>query len=167
MLLNLLRLNLKSPYKVWPGHRPNEYMFMTDYGGLYYISFMENQLIWADHTYEFGIIPTGKRVSSPNDTKLKQTVIAVIEDFFHENPNVLLYQCETGDSKQAMRARLFQRWFDAYQYKDKYFIKVAMIMDEDVENYDAILIRRDNPHFDEIIEQFDAFVHEMGDKPQI
>ena len=42
-----------------------------------------------------------------------------------------------------------------------------MKMDENVDNYDAILIRRDNPHFDEIIEQFDAFVNEMGDKPQI
>ena len=94
--------------------------------------------------------------------KLKQTVI---EEFFLEKPNVLLYQCETGDSKQAMRARLFQRWFDDYKYKEKYFVKVVVLLDENVKNYDAILLKRNNPHFDEIIEQFDKFVVEMSQKP--
>lgn len=165
MLLNLSRLNLKAPYSVWAGTKPNEFLFRTDYGGLYNISFLESQLIWQEGTYEFGIFPL-EPVNSPNDKKLKQTIIAIIEEFFYENPNVLLYQCETGDSRQAMRARLFQRWFDDYSNKDKYLIKMAVIMDEDVENYDAILIKRDHPYLDEVLKQFDQFVSEMKEKPQ-
>ena len=165
MLLNLSRLNLKTPYPLWPGKRLNEFQFKTDYGVTYNVSFFENQLIWDKDVYDFAILPLGEWQSSPNDKKLKQTVIAVIEEFFLEKPNVLLYQCETGDSKQAMRARLFQRWFDDYKYKEKYFVKVVVLLDENVKNYDAILLKRNNPHFDEIIEQFDKFVVEMSQKP--
>lgn len=160
MLLNLTRLNYKSPYALWPGRHPLEYLFKTDFGGLFNISFLENTIIWNKDTYEFGIFNvTGK--TSPNDIKLKKTVIAIIEEFFHDNPNVLLFQCETGDNKQSARARLFQRWFDDYPQKDKFFIKVVMIEDEGIENYDAIIVQRDNPNFDSIVSEFDKFAKEM------
>lgn len=153
-----------APYTVWSGVKPNEFLFRTDFGGLYNISFLESQLIWQEGTYEFGIFPL-EPVNSPSDQKLKQTIIAIIEEFFYENPNVLLYQCETGDNRQAMRARLFQRWFDNYSRKDQYIIKMAVIMDENVENYDAILVKRNHPCLKEVLAQFDQFVAEMKEKP--
>lgn len=116
--------------------------------------------------YEFGIFNLTNN-NSPNDPKLKQTIIAIIEEFFHDNPNVLLYQCETGDNRQAMWAHLFQCWFDGYENKDRYFIRVVMIKDEDVENYDAIIVRRDNPDFDIIVSEFERFAEEMKSKPQL
>ncbi len=166
MLINLTRLNCKSPYSLWQGKRPFEYLFKTDFGGLFHVAFSENDMIWSKGAYEFGIFNlTGK--SSPNDPKLKWTIITIIEEFFHDNPNVLLYQCETGDKRQAMRARLFRRWFERYEKKDKYFLEVVRIMDEDVENYDAIIVRRDNPDFEQIISEFEKFADEMRDKPQM
>lgn len=160
MLLNLTRLNYSSPYTLWPGRHSLEYLFKTDFGGLFNVAFSENKIIWDEGAYEFGIFNvSGKK--SPNDVKLKQTIIAIIEEFFHDNPNVLLFQCETGDAKQSVRARLFQRWFDDYPLKDKFFIKVVMIEDEGVENYDAIIIKRNNPNFDSIVSEFDKFAKDM------
>lgn len=42
-----------------------------------------------------------------------------------------------------------------------------MIKDEDVENYDAIIVRRDNPDFDIIVSEFERFAEEMKSKPQL
>lgn len=127
---------------------------------MFNVSFSENTIIWNKDAYEFGIFNvTGK--NSPNDMKLKNTVIAIIEEFFHDNPNVLLYQCETGDSKQSARARLFLRWFDDYPQKDKFFIKVVMIKDEGIENYDAIIVQKNNPNIDSIVSEFEKFAKEM------
>lgn len=165
MLLNLTRLNYKSPYTLWQGKHPSEYLFKTDFGGLFNVAFSENDIIWSKGAYEFGLFNL-KGESSPNDIKLKQTIIAVIEEFFHDNPNVLLYQCETGDNRQAMRARLFRHWFEKYEKKDRYFIKVVMIKDENVENYDAIIVRRDNPDFEAIVSEFERFADEMKRKPR-
>lgn len=166
MLLNITRLNCRAPYTLWQGKHPFEYLFKTDFGGLFNVAFSENDIIWSKGAYEFGIFNLTNN-NSPNDPKLKQTIIAIIEEFFHDNPNVLLYQCETGDNRQVMRARLFQRWFDGYEKKNRYFIRVVMIKDEDVENYDAIIVRRDNPDFDIIVSEFERFAEEMKSKPQL
>jgi len=106
---NLTRLNFHSPYKVWIDN--GSYKFLTDYGVQYRIEFVENNNIWEDEkAYEFGILNENKK-NSPNDSKVKATIQCIIEEFFLTNPDILLYQCETGDSRQAMRARLFTRWF--------------------------------------------------------
>ena len=107
---NLTRLNFHSPYKVWIDN--GAYKFLTDYGVQYRIEFVENNNIWEDEkAYEFGILNENKK-NSPNDSKVKATIQCIIEEFFLTNPDILLYQCETGDSRQAMRARLFTRWFN-------------------------------------------------------
>lgn len=72
-----------------------------------------------------------------------------------------MYQCETGDNKQSARARLFQRWFDNYPQKDNFFIKVVVIEDDGIENYDAIIVQKNNPNFDTIVYEFDKFAKEM------
>ena len=97
---NLTRLNFHSPYKVWIDN--GSYKFLTDYGVQYRIEFVENNNIWEDEkAYEFGILNENKKIS-PNDSKVKATIQCIIEEFFLTNPDILLYQCETGDSRQAM-----------------------------------------------------------------
>lgn len=78
--LNLNRLNLNSPYTYWPMEN-NSYGFRTDYGVIYRVGFYENNLIWADDTYEFGINNENHK-TSPNDKKVKKTILAIIEEFF-------------------------------------------------------------------------------------
>ena len=162
--LNLTLINESSPYEVWQTSE-GDFNFETDFGVLYRISFRIEQTIWEDGAYEFSIINQNKK-SSPNDKKVRDTIFGIMEEFFNSNPEILLYQCETGDNRQAMRDRLFLRWFNEYELSDKYFIKVSEIIAEKVANYTAVIVQKDNPNLEKIIQDFDEFVGFFQNKPQ-
>lgn len=161
--LNLDRLNLVSPYTFWP-MEGDSYGFKTDYGVVYRVGFYKNDTIWADNTYEFGINNENHK-TSPNDVKVKETILSIIEEFFKSNPSVLLYQCETGDNRQAMRARLFAKWFNDYGLKDNFVVKAAILKDENVDNYFGIIIEKSNPRLDLYLKEFESFVQFFSVKP--
>ena len=161
---NLTRLNFHSPYKVWIDN--GSYKFLTDYGVQYRIEFVENNNIWEDEkAYEFGILNENKK-NSPNDSKVKATIQCIIEEFFLTNPDILLYQCETGDSRQAMRARLFTRWFNEFDKRDRFCVKVSILRDEEVDNYIAIIVQKSNPKLNDILRDFDEFIGFFDTKPE-
>jgi hypothetical protein len=96
--------------------------------------------------------------ASPNDIKFRQTLTAIIEEFFEQNNDVMLYITETGDEKQELRNRLFVRWFNTYENNDCFFIRVADGKMEGQNNFMALLARRDNSRLAEVIEEFDETV---------
>ena len=102
----------------------------------------------------------------PNDMKVRDTIFLIIEEFFASNPNILLYQCETGDNRQAMRDRLFLRWFKNYEHNDRFYIKVSTIVAKKVKNYAAMIVEKNNPRLETITKDFDEFVGFFQNKPQ-
>jgi hypothetical protein len=121
--LNLIRLNLNSPYEVW-NESHDSYFFETDYGVKYKISFGDDAPIWKT-----GAI------------------------------------CETGDNKQAMRNRLFVRWFNEYSFQQNYVLRTAMVKDGDQENFAAIIVQRNHPDLENILATFDETISYFKDKP--
>lgn len=162
--LNIARINERSPYEVWQSSQGN-FNFQTDYDVLYRIGFRIEQTIWEDGAYEFSIINQNQK-ASPNDKKVRDTIFVIIEEFFESNPDILLYQCETGDNRQDMRDRLFLRWFKEYENSHKFYIKVSTITAEKVTNYTAVIVQNDNPQLDTIIKDFDEFIGFFQNKPQ-
>lgn len=160
---NLTRLNLHSPYKVWL--EDGSYKFISDFGVQYRMEFVPNQDIWKDGAYEFGILNENQR-NSPNDVKVKETVQCIIEEFFLTNPDILLYQCETGDNRQAMRARLFTKWFNEYALRDRFYVKVSVLKDEESDNFIALIVQKSNPSLDSIKQTFDNFIGFFSQKPE-
>ena len=163
--LNIARINERSPYEVWQSSE-GDYNFQTEFDVLYRISFRIEQTIWDDGAYEFSIINQNQK-SSPNDKKVRDTIFILIEEFFACNPDILLYQCETGDNRQDMRDRLFLRWFKEYGNRNNYFIKVSTIVAEQVTNYTAIIVQKDNPQIETIIKDFDDFIGFFYEKDSI
>jgi hypothetical protein len=102
----------------------------------------------------------------PNDPKVKASIVCLVEEFFLTNPDILLYQCETGDNRQAMRARLFTRWFNEYDKRERFCVKVSVLRDEDVDNYIALIVQKNNPKLKSILQDFDDFVGFFGAKPR-
>lgn len=90
----------------------------------------------------------------------------IIEEFFLTNPDILLYQCETGDSRQAMRTRLFTRWFNEFDKRDRFCVKVSILRDEEVDNYIAIIVQKSNPKLNDILRDFDEFIGFFDTKPE-
>jgi hypothetical protein len=151
--LDIVRLQLSSPYTIV--REGDEYLFRTDRDILYAVSFQIYDAIPGLTAYWFDLSNRSHR-SSPNDAKVRETVIAIIEEFFFQNPDILLYMCDTADEQQAMRARLFLRWFNGYEQQKKYAIRTAVLKDEGVESYIALIIQRSHPQFEEITSLFDT-----------
>lgn len=166
MILDIDKINSMAPYTVKSTPNPNWVRFKTDYGVLYLAGFDPDNISMPEtETYQFTIL-NGNKKKSPNDIKVRETIIAIIEDFFVENNEVLLYICETGDSKQSMRSRLFEYWFHHYNKGWNVVYLSATVKDETgIPNYAAIIIRQDHPRLKQVIREFSEAVALLNDKP--
>ena len=66
-----------------------------------------------------------------------------------------------------MRNCLFDSWFAYANDKEQYVIMVANIQDlEGVDNYAAMILRKDNPHFVDYVSEFNNTVNMFMVKPE-
>ena len=154
---------MHSPYQVWRVS-DTDYFFKTDNNAVYKICFLPDDSIWLDDAYQFVIINEDNK-PSPNDSKLKTAILLILESFFETNRGILLYICETGDGKQAMRNRLFIRWFTQYPLRHLYYLDTVEIAADGIDNFAAIIVRTDNPRLSEIAEQFKLITSTLKEKP--
>lgn len=126
--LRLENINLHSPYRVWQTQEDSHYYFQTDSGIQYDIVFAPDTSIINSGAYTIDII-NRQHVASPVDMKLRQTIIAIIEEFFEANGN---------------EAMLW--WFNLYSHHDKYIIRTAEGKMDGQDNFIAIFVCKANPH---------------------
>lgn len=162
--LDLAYINRLAPYKVWT-ENGRDYLVETNYDLLFKIGFMDDYSIWQSGAYQFYINNESHR-PSPNDEKLKATVFRIIEAFFAANPDILLYICETGDGRQALRSRLFVRWFNSYAGRDAFVMKTAEVQEGKTRNFAALIVLKSNPRLNEILAEFDETISILTDKPE-
>lgn len=163
--LDLARINATSPSEVANFSRINYYQFRSDNGVHFAIGFDIDDLFLKDKSYQL-IIANVNHHSSPRDAKVRQTIVAIIEEFFRVNNVTVLYICESGDGKQGMRSRLFKYWFSTFIDKDRFTMLSTSIKDiEGVSNFFAIISRNDNPHLQNAIVEFSQTVQLLGHKP--
>lgn len=156
--LNLQDINALSPYHVILGGHVGMYRFVTDYGVEIGIGFLPDCLLQNSNSFEF-VVSNLNNVKSPSDSKVKETILIIIEEFFNANQAALLYICETSDRRQAMRGRLFAYWFEGFADKSKYHLRTATLTDDEgIDNYAALIVRMDNPQVRNIIAEFDKAV---------
>ena len=165
--LPLDAINASAPYEVYWHEASRTYRFRSDYDVVLAIGFDEDDIIETAETYIFSIINVNN-VPSPRDLKMRDTVMLIIEGFFNMNQAALLYICESGDGKQQMRSRLFEFWLSTYRLKDEFLLMPVSIEDvEGVENFAALIIRKDNPKFIDIVSEFSNTVAMFRVKPEI
>ena len=162
--LSLHAVNASSSYEV-SAVNDGCYQFFTDYGVHCTVEFVLDDSLLSHETYNLIIVNVNHQ-KSHSDVKVRDTIIAIIDEFFVENNTTLLYICETGDKKQALRNRLFERWFSTYERKAQYtFVASSLKDDEGVENYTAIIVRNDNPDLSAIIAEFTETISLLSSKP--
>jgi len=149
--LNLERINEFAPYKV--EFESGQYLFETDNNILYSISFDEDSMPQGLKAYWFNLTNHSQK-ASPRDSKIRTTVILIIEEFFQSNPDILLYMCDSANNQQAQRSRLFLYWFSAYGKQKEYYTCTEMVKDEDEENYISIIVKKSHPQLNAIINLF-------------
>ena len=157
--LSAKEINNRAPYNVI--QESGRIYFTTDYDITYVVSFDEETNPF--YTAYWFNLTNPENVTSPGDKKIAQTVICIIEEFFRQNPDILLYMCSTDDNQQAQRARLFLRWFNGAEQQKHYVIRTTEVKGVDDEGkprteYIAFIVQRNNPQLNDIIRFFDAEV---------
>ena len=150
--LNYSRIQAASPYHVEEISN-GIYLFETEHDVLYKIELEEDAPIGNCETYQF-YINNIRQVHAEHDTKVKQTVMAILLEFFRVNASVVLYVCDTSDGRQRKRSLLFQRWFQEYNQNHQFTILFGCIRDEKIDNYVGIVVERNNPQYQSIIDDF-------------
>ena len=146
--------------------RSNFFQFTTDYGVIYRVGFLLSDLLGIENVYEFIIANLNNR-KSPNDPKLRQTILGIIYTFFKQPNHAMLYLCETGDEKQSQRSRLFESWFKSSPHQKNFVYLSAHATDEDgIMNYIAVIARTDNPNLLQIETAFNKNVELFQEKPE-
>lgn len=164
--LSIDAINAVSPYEVKIAPKGEALSFITDYDAEIFITFEKDDLLHKGLVYQFGI-SNPKRVRSPRDPKVRETILAIVEEFFAKNKAAFLYVCETGDGLQRMRNRLFRFWFGIYEEREEYVFLPQTIYDEEGnDNYAALIIRKDNPQFTELVAEFMETVNLLNSKPE-
>lgn len=158
--LKIDHINDRAPYDV-AYDEDGAIVFATDYGVEYSVTFDDDSNPYFT-AYWFNL-SNMNNANSPGDKKIAQTVICIIEEFFCQNPDILLYMCSTDEGQQAQRARLFLRWFNGAEQQKHYVIRSTEVKgvgtDGNTRNeYVAFIVQRNNPHLEEIIRSFDAEV---------
>lgn len=163
--LNTARMNEHCPYRLEKSvRRHNYFTFTSSVGAEFAVGFDEDDL-FSFESYQFIIVKTNE-IPSPRDKGVRDTVIAVIQEFFRVNNSTMLYICDTGDGKQAMRSRLFNYWISSVLDKGKFTILQSSIKDEEgIDNYYAIITRNDNPFAKQAINEFWENTYLLSHKP--
>lgn len=164
--LSLDTINANSPYEVKLADAVDTLCFITDYDAEIFVTFERDELLHEGLVYQFGI-SNPKRVKSPRDPKVRETILAIVEEFFAKNQAAFLYICDTSGGMQKMRNRLFQYWFGIYGEREEYVFLPQTITDEEGnDNYAALIIRKDNPQFANLVSEFMATVNLLNAKPE-
>ena len=162
--LDMSYINRLAPYTVWTDDG-RDYYVETGRGQIFVIGFMDDYSVWQTGAYQFTITNQSHQ-PSPNDRRLRETILLLIEAFFTANPDILLYICETGDGKQAFRSRLFVRWFNTYSGRDAYVMETAEVQEEHTRNFAALIVQKSNPRLAEILAEFDETISILTNKPE-
>lgn len=163
--LDLGCVNKDAPYSVEFAGPRKGYRFITDAGVEYGISFEEDIMLSGPDVYQFLIVNLNNR-KSPRDAKLRRTIMSLIYAFFDKKSRALLYICETGDSRQRIRNRLFSYWYETSPHRAAFTMMNATITDQDGNlNYASIIMRTDNPNLTQLVSEFGETVRLLNDKP--
>ena len=149
---SLTRLQQQAPYELILSG--DSFMFQTDLGIHYSISFMKEDISFAGcDTYQF-IIRKIEEKKSQHDTKVEMTILAIINEFFRSNTEIMLYMCDTSDGREEIRNRLFLSWFQKHADKKRFTICKAHATVEEQRIFFVIVIENRNPKLHEITTDF-------------
>lgn len=152
--LSLDIINKKSPYLVKQAD-DGDYVFQTSKGVIYGVGFIENDPLGGCETYQLSISNQNNKHAS-YDPDVKNTTLTIVEEFFSKNLDGLLYLCDTSDSREAARNRLFLSWFEKYSKPGRFTIKTANAIIEGQGIYAAIIVENRNPLATAIIDDFEV-----------
>ncbi|TAF96617.1 MAG: hypothetical protein EAZ32_07665 [Cytophagia bacterium] len=119
----------------------------------------DSRFPFAEQVYEsvIKVAESPPQVPIPLDIKVKKTIAQIFYDFFSDKERVIIYICDTADSRHRARFRKFSSWFE--EFKLNQFVTVNTSISDPLHPLqlvylNALILHRNNPHFVEIIDAF-------------
>lgn len=156
MHLSIDNINLRAPYKVEQAD-DNIFLFSTKQGIEYSVGFVRDNSFMKKGLYQFFLINVSHKTSRI-DNNVFETVRVIIEEFFAQEKNVMLYICDTTDKRQASRDRLFRIWFHTYMLNDAYTMYNEQMTIDNTRYFASIILRKDHPMHNQVIGSFHDFI---------
>lgn len=159
--LSLDRINAKAPYQVSVSAEKGYFDFDTWQGVSYSVSLTEEFELGGCMSYQIGVRNANNKHGS-FDPKIRETIIAILEEFFRSNQNVLLYVCDTSDQREEARNRLFIKWFRDFAVPEQYSFCSADTVVEGEGFYTAIIVENTNPHLEAIKQDYAMMAEKLS-----
>lgn len=99
----------------------------------------------------------------PLDPRLPATIAAICQDFFSDKERILLYICETADTRHLARVRKFDAWFR--EFNDFRFLKIDTNFPDinGVVYYVSLIFRLAHPYRHTIIDEFELLARQYNE----
>lgn len=163
MLYSLYHINSISPYQVIKDTEETV-RFITDDGVEYMVAFIEDDNLEIDHAYQLVISNISKTKTKGVDIKIGQTIAAIVNCFFIDNQNVLLFICDISDSHQAARNRKFSSWFQQYADLSNMMMETEVILVEDNAYFISVIYCRNSGKALSVSQIFHSYIHDLKSK---
>ena len=165
MILSADKLNVRSPYHLWQVNDLT-FRFVTDQQIHYVVGFYKDTFFMDDGAYHF-FIDNSQHEHGSYDPKILDVVTVILEEFFNQEPTVMLYICDPSDQRQAARDRLYHLWFYDYARNHEMTLYSDSITFKDTTYYTGILLRHDHPIHDVILTAYQNFLRRVPNRYDI
>lgn len=159
LIADMEALNNVAPYHVEHlGY--NFYRFQSKLGASYQIRFRDGIYLGDNDCYHLSLImdTNGLNMLSFLDGDVGRTVIAVLKQFFVDNPkDCLIFSSEASKGRYELKSRFYHHWFKWYQQYDgrvELGFFHSSFMSKEVEFPLNIVLRTDHPQFEQIRDTF-------------
>ena len=137
-----------------------EFTFCTQNGILYNAVFISYADMFYSHAhiahkiYTFNLDILCDEIKTTHiDERIGQTIAVIFNKFFENDEHAVIYLCDSLDDRQLARKRKFDYWFWKYS-KDTIVKEDGYAIVEGVEILSSVIMRSDNPYFNDILFAF-------------
>ena len=156
MTLSADKLNLRLPYQL-AQINDMTFSFVTDKQIHYNVGFYKDTYFMDDGAYHF-FIDNSEHEHGSYDPKILDVVTVILEEFFNQEPTVMLYICAPTDKRQAACDRLYHLWFYDYARNHEMTLFSDSVTFKNTKYYAGILLRHDHPLHDMILAYYQDFL---------
>lgn len=151
--------SFQHPYNVTISDN-STYQFITE-GGILYVAYFICCSHYAPeltNTFMFNFENEG--AARTIDLRVRETIVYIIDEFFKNNQNSIIYICDSLDGRELARKRLFDQWYITYKQDRNYILREEI--SEKGEHYNlcaSLLFHSSNPDKAGLLRSFNELKH--------
>lgn len=146
----------------------NTYVFRSSRGYLYKVLFKPSGYLFPETSFSGDVFEFVIALTNSSDGRLpladpliEPTIVKIFQDFFARRGVVAVYICDSSDNRQAVRSRMFNRWYE--RYRGLGFVKMdGALLDPFGIIYTSIIVHQSYAHKEQVLSAFLTLTDEIN-----